>query len=151
MLFIKMKEMPIPQPNNSESEKDFIQRCMLNNVMVNEYEIEQRFAVCQDAFKTKLAGEKISFDFDGTLTTKKGFEKAKQLINEGAEVYIISARQNKDGMLLKANELGIPVGKVYATGSNKAKVEKVRELGISTHYDNNADVVKELGNIGKLI
>ena len=143
--------MPIPQPNNSESEKDFIQRCMLNNVMVNEYEIEQRFAVCQDAFKTKLAGEKISFDFDGTLTTKKGFEKAVQLINEGAEVYIISARQNKDGMLLKANELGIPVGKVYATGSNEAKISKVKELQIVTHYDNNADVVKELGNIGKLI
>jgi soluble P-type ATPase len=143
--------MPIPQPNNSESEKDFIQRCMLNNVMVNEYEIEQRFAVCQDAFKTKLAGEKISFDFDGTLTTKKGFQKAKQLINEGAEVYIISARQNKDGMLLKANELGIPVGKVYATGSNEAKISKVKELGITTHYDNNIEVVKELGNIGKSI
>ena len=143
--------MPIPQPNNSESEKDFIQRCMLNNVMVNEYEIEQRFAVCQDAFKTKLAGEKISFDFDGTLTTKKGFQKAKQLINEGAEVYIISARQNKDGMLLKANELGIPVGKVYATGSNEAKISKVKELQIVAHYDNNIDVVKELGNIGKLI
>jgi len=124
---------------------------MLNNVMVNEYEIEQRFAVCQDAFKTKLAGEKISFDFDGTLTTKKGFEKAKQLINEGAEVYIISARQNKDGMLLKANELGIPVGKVYATGSNEAKISKVKELQIVAHYDNNIDVVKELGNIGKLI
>lgn len=143
--------MPIPQPNNSESEKDFIQRCMLNNVMVNEYEIEQRFAVCQDAFKTKLAGEKISFDFDGTLTTKKGFQKAKQLINEGAEVYIISARQNKDGMILKANELGIPVGKVYATGSNEAKISKVKELQIVAHYDNNIDVVKELGNIGKLI
>jgi soluble P-type ATPase len=124
---------------------------MLNNVMVNEYEIEQRFAVCQDAFKTKLAGEKISFDFDGTLTTKKGFQKAKQLINEGAEVYIISARQNKDGMLLKANELGIPVGKVYATGSNEAKISKVKELQIVAHYDNNIDVVKELGNIGKLI
>jgi soluble P-type ATPase len=124
---------------------------MLNNVMVNEYEIEQRFAVCQDAFKTKLAGEKISFDFDGTLTTKKGFQKAKQLINEGAEVYIISARQNKDGMILKANELGIPVGKVYATGSNEAKISKVKELQIVAHYDNNIDVVKELGNIGKLI
>jgi hypothetical protein len=54
-------------------------------------------------------------------------------------------------MLLKANELGIPVGKVYATGSNEAKISKVKELQIVAHYDNNADVVKELGNIGKLI
>ena len=73
--------MPIPKPNKNESEKDFIQRCMSDSVMVNEYDTDQRFAVCQDAFKTKLAGEKISFDFDGTLTTKRGYEKAKQLIN----------------------------------------------------------------------
>ena len=87
----------------------------------------------------------------GTLSTKKGYEKAKQLINEGAEVYIISARQNKDGMLPKANELGIPVGRVYAMGSNEAKIEKVKELGIVTHYDNNIDVVRALRGIGAII
>ena len=32
--------------------------------------------------------------------------------------------------------------------SNKAKVEKIRELHINRHYDNNADVVKELHGIG---
>ena len=143
--------MPIPKPNNNESEAHFIQRCMMDEVMTTEYEIEQRYAVCQDAFKTKLAGDKISFDFDGTLSTKKGYEKAKQLINEGAEVYIISARQNKDGMLPKANELGIPVGRVYAMGSNEAKIEKVKELGIVTHYDNNVDVVRALRGIGAII
>jgi len=143
--------MPIPQPTSNESEKEFIQRCMDDSKMKDEYDIDQRFAVCQDAFKTKLAGEKISFDFDGTLSTKKGYEKAKQLINEGAEVYIISARQNKDGMLNRANQLGIPESRIYATGSNKAKIEKVKELQIETHYDNNTDVIKELGNIGRLI
>jgi hypothetical protein len=143
--------MPIPQPNNNESEKEFIQRCMDDSKMQEEYDIDQRFAVCQDAFKTKLAGEKISFDFDGTLTSKRGYEKAKQLINEGAEVYIISARQNKDGMLAKANELGIPVGRVYAMGSNEAKIEKVKELGIVTHYDNNVEVVRALRGIGAII
>jgi soluble P-type ATPase len=142
--------MPIPQPTSNESEKDFIQRCMSDSKM-QEYDIDQRFAVCQDAFKSKLAGEKISFDFDGTLTTKKGYEKAKQLINEGAEVYIISARQNKDGMLPKANELGIPVGRVYAMGSNQDKIEKVKELEIVTHYDNNEEVIKALSGIAKLI
>lgn len=142
--------MPIPQPTSNESEKDFIQRCMSDSKM-QEYDIDQRFAVCQDAFKSKLAGEKISFDFDGTLTTKKGYEKAKQLINEGAEVYIISARQNKDGMLTKANELGIPVGRVYAMGSNQDKIEKVKELEIVTHYDNNEEVIKALSGIAKLI
>ena len=143
--------MPIPQPTSNESEKEFIQRCMDDSKMKDEYDIDQRYAVCQDAFKTKLAGEKISFDFDGTLSTKRGYEKAKQLINEGAEVYIISARQNKDGMLAKANELDIPVGRVYAMGSNEAKIEKVKELGIVTHYDNNVEVVRSLKGIGAII
>lgn len=143
--------MPIPQPTSNETEKEFIQRCMDDSKMKDEYDIDQRFAVCQDAFKTKLAGEKISFDFDGTLSTKRGYEKAKQLISEGAEVYIISARQNKDGMLAKANELDIPVGRVYAMGSNEAKIEKVKELGIVTHYDNNVEVVRSLKGIGAII
>jgi len=143
--------MPIPQPTNNETEKEFIQRCMADSKMTEEYDVDQRYAVCQDAFKTKLAGEKISFDFDGTLSTKRGYEKAKQLINEGAEVYIISARQNKDGMLPKANELGIPVGRVYAMGSNEGKISKVKELGIVTHYDNNVDVVRALSGIGAII
>jgi soluble P-type ATPase len=124
---------------------------MGDSKMTEEYDVDQRYAVCQDAFKTKLAGEKISFDFDGTLSTKRGYEKAKQLINEGAEVYIISARQNKDGMLFKANELGIPVNRVYAMGSNEGKIAKVKELGIVTHYDNNVDVVKKLTGIGAII
>jgi soluble P-type ATPase len=124
---------------------------MGDSKMTEEYDVDQRYAVCQDAFKTKLAGEKISFDFDGTLSTKRGYEKAKQLINEGAEVYIISARQNKDGMLPKANELGIPVGRIYAMGSNEGKIAKVKELGIVTHYDNNVDVVRALKGIGAII
>jgi soluble P-type ATPase len=124
---------------------------MGDSKMTDEYDVDQRYAVCQDAFKTKLAGEKISFDFDGTLSTKRGYEKAKQLINEGAEVYIISARQNKDGMLPKANELGIPVGRVYAMGSNEGKIAKVKELGIVIHYDNNVDVVRKLTGIGAII
>lgn len=29
--------MPIPKPNASESEKEFIQRCMSDNTMISEY------------------------------------------------------------------------------------------------------------------
>jgi soluble P-type ATPase len=72
------------------------------------------------------------------------------LIKEGALVYIISARRQKDGMLNTAKAIGIPESRIYATGSNKAKVEKVKELGIQSHYDNNPDVIKALGSVGKL-
>lgn len=96
----------------------------------------------------KFAGEKISYDYDDTLSTERGKQMAANDIKNGATVYIISARQDKEGMLTTAKELGIPESRVYATGSNKAKVEKVNELGIAKHHDNNADVIKELGSIG---
>jgi hypothetical protein len=141
--------MPIPKPKPYERINDFLQRCMSDEKMVSEYPQEQRAAVCRSAFEEKLAGERISFDYDGTLSTLKGTELAQRLIDSGAEVYIISARGDKDGMLSKAEKLGIPIGRVYAMGSNKAKIEKIKELNIVTHYDNNADVIRELGDIGK--
>lgn len=142
--------MPIPKPNSGESEKDFLQRCMSDSKMISEYDQEQRAAVCRSTYQEHLAGEKISFDYDDTFSTQKGFDRASRLVEDGATVYIISARQEKDGMLARAKNAGIPDSRVYATGSNKAKVEKVKELGITKHYDNNADVVKELGEVGVL-
>jgi len=124
---------------------------MSDEKMINEYPTEQRAAVCRSAFDEQLATTKVSFDYDGTLSTAKGIRKAMDLINKGITVYIISARDSKEGMLKIARRVGIPESRVYATGSNKAKVEKVRELGISTHYDNNIDVVKELKGIGSII
>lgn len=143
--------MPIPKPKPYERMSDFMQRCMGDDKMVQEYETEKRAAVCRSAFEEKLASSKISFDYDETLTTKKGMDLAQRFIEQGADVYIISARQEKDGMLSRANQLEIPESRVYATGSNKAKIEKVKELQIETHYDNNTDVIKELGAIGRLI
>ena len=94
-------------------------------------------------------GEKISFDYDDTLSTDAGKELAKKEIEKGMEVYIISARDDKSGMLAIADELGISHDRVFATGSNKSKVEKIIELGIKRHYDNNQDVIDELGSIGE--
>ena len=92
---------------------------------------------------------KISFDFDGTINTSRGFELAKSYISKGATVYIISARSNKESMMRTATLLGIPSSRVFATGSNTNKVEKVLSLGISKHIDNNPDVVSKLKDKGE--
>lgn len=94
---------------------------------------------------------KISFDYDDTLTRKDIQEEAKKLKSSGNDIYIISARNDKEDMLKLADEIGIPHNKVIATGSNKAKVEKVKQLKIKKHYDNNKDVISELGSIGKQV
>ena len=39
---------------------------------------------------------------------------------------------------------GVPASKVFATGSNKAKIEKIKELGIKKHYDDNPAVIRQL-------
>lgn len=100
-------------------------------------------------FVETYSGEKVSIDYDDTLSTDKGFKTAEDLIDAGVELYIISARNDKEGMLKRAEELGIPPSRVYATGSNKAKIQKVKDLDIVKHIDNNEEVVKELGDKGE--
>ena len=141
----------MPKPRSNELEKDYLKRCMLDHKMVSEYDTAQRFAMCKDFYKTEMANEKISFDYDGTFSTQKGFDMAIDFMKKGIDVYIISARDTKNGMLPRANKAKILFSKVYATGSNKNKISKVKELGITTHYDNNPDVVNALEGIGKLI
>lgn len=94
-------------------------------------------------------GDNISFDYDGVLSTARGKEWLKREIDSGSKVYIISARSSDSELLNIADEFDIPQYRVFATGSNKAKVEKVKSLNIKKHYDDNPDVVKQLGSVGK--
>jgi hydroxymethylpyrimidine pyrophosphatase-like HAD family hydrolase len=96
-----------------------------------------------------FASEKISFDFDGTLSTSEGQDLAKQFIEKGATVYIVSARNSVSGILPTADKLGIPHSNVFAVGSNESKVAKILELSIVKHFDNNSDVINELGKVGE--
>lgn len=149
--------MPNPKPN--EQKDEFIKRCMSDSEANNSFpDNEQRYAFCKSqwdedklsAFKRyKGAGKKISFDYDGVFSTKKGFDMAVNEKTNGNIVYIISARSNKFNMTERATEAGIPLSRVYALGSNKAKIQKVLDLGIDIHYDNNLNVIAELGKHGK--
>lgn len=142
--------MPIPKPKPYERMDEFMQRCMSDDKMVKEYETGQRIAVCRSAFEEKLASEKISFDFDGVLTTERGYQLAESYVMKGAIVYIVSARPEKNGMLHKAKRLGIPESRVFATRSNKRKIETINSLQVDRHYDNNQEVIDALGKIGYL-
>ena len=97
---------------------------------------------------SKFAGG-ISFDFDGVLTTSAGVKKLDAAVSRGTNVYIVSARQDDKGLKDFAQKHGVKLSNVFATGSNKAKIEKVKSLGVSKHVDNNSDVIKELGSIGE--
>lgn len=137
------------EPTPNEDESAFMERC-IKYVMDEGKEQEQAVAICYSMWQQNFAaGEKVSFDYDDTLDTAKGLQLAKNELIDNSTLYIISARQDKDGMLSLANDLGIPESRVYATGSNSAKIQKIKELGIVRHYDNNADVISQLGRIGQ--
>lgn len=113
---------------------------------INQFEKEQQLSIDE-----VFANEKISFDYDETLTRSMIQDVAKEYIDNGADVYVISARHNVQPIYTISDELGIPRSRVYATGSNKAKLEKILELGIDKHYDNNENIIKQLGNKGELV
>ena len=139
--------MPI-KPKDNETKDEYISRCIATEIE-NGFEQDQAVAMCTVKSKEYFAeNKKVSFDYDDTLTTLRGKAKAKEEIKKGNTVYIISARNNKLGMKIVANELGIPDSRIYATGSNLAKVRKIRELGIDKHYDNNSDVIRDIPEIG---
>lgn len=93
---------------------------------------------------SKGDSSKVSFDYDGTLSTESGKMIAEREINNNKDVYIISARESKDGMLGVADRLSIPESRVYATGSNEGKIQKIKDLNIGKHYDNNPDVIAKV-------
>lgn len=98
-----------------------------------------------------LADTRISFDFDGTLNTTQGMAKLREAQNSGYRIYIISARDFSDSLLSFAETYGIDKNNIYATGSNTNKVAKIKQLRITTHYDNNPEVISALPGVGKLL
>ena len=85
-------------------------------------------------------GNKVSFDFDDTLSTKKGQTLAKRLMTEGKDIHIITRRQESASaeVYKVAEEIGIPRSKIHFT-NGKMKWETIKRLGIDVHYDNNQD------------
>lgn len=93
-----------------------------------------------------LDANKVSVDYDDTASTAKGKELLKRLLSEGKTVYIISARSSKFPIVDDLKDL-IPESRIYATGSNEAKVKKAQDLNIGTHYDNRKDVVDKMNEV----
>ncbi len=105
----------------------------------------QGIAEIVNNFELSLAKQKISFDYDGVLSTDKGKELVKSLIKTN-DIYIITARidsgDNSD-LFNIASELGISKDHIYFT-NHKDKWEKIKDLGIQRHYDNNKEQIDKI-------
>ena len=87
--------------------------------------------------------EKVSIDYDDTLSTDRGKELAKKLIEEGNDVHVVTRRQDDAMETVKntAKELGIPLDKVHNT-NGELKWKTLIRLGIKKHYDNSDEEIE---------
>jgi hypothetical protein len=134
-----------PHDGSEESKKSAKKKAISQGVAIGDighYNIEMKDELIDIELST-------SFDFDGTLSTKKGQDLWNK--TKGTK-YVITARDKTDmeGVYAVTDRLGIPRSRVIATGSNQEKVKKVKSLGIDKHIDNNPNVVKDLGTKGKI-
>jgi hypothetical protein len=93
-----------------------------------------------------LAKTRISFDYDGTLSTTKGKELAQEKISTGHDVWIITARQregNNDAVNSTAERLGISRSRIKYT-NGKDKWPYMNRYDIDIHYDNKPDQVQKI-------
>ena len=92
-----------------------------------------------------LATKKIGWDFDGTLSTSRGQNLFKSLTGT---MYVITARNHQSPDVFKITDrLGVPRSRVFFTGSNQNKVEKIKSLGLDLFYDTNPSVHSLLPSI----
>lgn len=84
----------------------------------------------------KADSNKVSYDYDDTLSTERGQAAAKRDISAGKIVYIVTRRHRSQEVLDLAKEIGIPESRVIFT-NGAMKWGAIKHLGIGTHHDNN--------------
>ena len=92
----------------------------------------------------KLAGPKVSLDFDDTFNTFRGKKLALELLGQGYDVYIVTRRHDTDRQFVertvKAAGINIPSNHIYFT-NGALKWKTLQRLGIKRHYDNSQNEI----------
>ena len=124
--------MPIPKPKSQESKKDYLQRCMGDSTM-QEYDQEQRYAICQNKWS-----DKDSYVLKSYFKSYDDYPKAA---SENAKIALRYAEENGWG------DCGTPVGKKRANdlAANRplSRDTIARMAGFERHRQNST---KELGD-----
>lgn len=146
---IEQSKQEFVYPSPSETKDEFIGRC-IPYVMREGKTQDEASGQCYGMWENReFAFDRVSFDWDGTLSTEKGKKLLENELRMGNSIYIITARQRLPQELIDlSNEYRIPSTHLYSVGSNLQKVEKVKELGIKRHYDDNPEVRRMLGEVG---
>ena len=148
--------MPIPTKNIDENNEEFIERCMADDTMVEEYEDDQRLAICSlqleeerdTNFPTKDEDKKVSlknsnypqFDYDYALKLKEDYPSIW-----------------KAGGNIRGNDAFMLWGRARDGQETEAITEwiKEREAWIARHYEDGkqfkGDKEPNLSNVGGVV
>ena len=138
---------------SEESKKEAKKKAIAQAVAIGDLEaLATQISVMTGKYKfaeEELAVNKTSFDFDGVLSTKRGQDLYKSTLGDK---FVITARRNDQApeVFKVTDALNIPRRNVIFTGSNSAKVAKIKELRITRHYDDNVMVTIQIPGIGRL-
>ena len=147
---IKQSKEEFVYPSPTETKDEFISRC-IPYVMREGKTQNEASGQCYGMWDNReFAFEKVSFDWDGTLSTGEGKEMLEKELRMGNEIHIITSRSRlPDELISLSNKYRIPARNLYSVGSNLKKVELVQKLGIKRHYDDNPEVRRMLGTVGQ--
>lgn len=90
LFYKEMEVMPLPKPKDSETQQEFIQRCMADKTMVSEYPDEkQRYAICMTQLKggeRKLETAKKEIRLAEIRALEPGQGQSNEMIVEGRAI-----------------------------------------------------------------
>jgi uncharacterized HAD superfamily protein len=89
--------------------------------------------------------KRISFDFDGVLSTAAGRKLAESKKGPDVELWIVTARPVdwNDRVFAVADELKIPHTRIIFTGG-RDKWSFIERYNIAVHYDNNPEQIAKI-------
>lgn len=89
----KLKKMPIPTPNDNETQEQFIDRCMIDDTMVAEYDEDQRLAICIAQIEEERGINDIDFTPSQAMidNAKQGLEWREEFERGGTDVGVATA------------------------------------------------------------
>ena len=99
--------MPIPTKNIDETNEEFIERCMADDTMVEEYEDDQRLAICSLQLEEDRALEDINTKPTQEMADEaaQGLEWREEFGRGGTEVGVARARDIKNRVNLSIKSI----------------------------------------------
>jgi len=139
--------MPIPKPRAGETQEQFVGRCMADPTMRDEYDQEQRAAVCFNTWNEASKSEDTDVVESGTLASILRKNAVADGMGEDPEV--TEAFITDDGGVMSVNEVVREVMKFSMRGFDPERIhDEVNNAGlidIAKNVEGSTQSIMELG------